>query len=165
MTVQLKLPFIEQQYHVSELRDEQQDLDIIRMAEEFAEEINLNEYIDPVIVKVSCTRVRNDMKRKDLNCWLAYLNDEAIGFLVAICFPTWYNRKIVSEQKIWFVSKQYRGTRAAFLLIKAYEQWARLNGATQMYTGVANHDNSERHGKILEKLGFRRVGSTHVKEV
>lgn len=176
MNAQLKLPFnepavrynqrvIERLNEVLELQSEPHVNDVIKLAKEFIDDVDLKEHINPLVVKYHCAQCVADTRRKWLNCWVAYYKGEAVGFLVGVCFRTWYNNKIVAEQKLWFVSKQYRGTSAAFSLIKAYENWARLNGATQIYTGTANERYAEATKVVLERLGYRHVGSLHVKEV
>lgn len=175
MNKQFVLPFTEKEekynkrdespYKIVELRTDQHIVDMIRMSHEFTEDFDMEEKIDDVSLVSSCLSVCHDMNRSNLNVWLVYKNELAIGFLVGICYRTYYNTRIVAEQKLWFVSKKFRGTKAAYLLIKAYEQWARLNGATHIYTGTAHLRYAEQTKHVLEKLGYRHVGSLHVKEV
>jgi GNAT superfamily N-acetyltransferase len=174
---QLKLPFTKSEerfngrlesstvYVVRELRTPAQDDEIINLGVEFTNDVDLTDYVEPNIVRLHCVKLRLDTERAWMNCWIAYRKEKAVGFLVGVCFPTWYNKRIVAEQKLWFVSKEHRGSKAAYLLIKAFENWARLNGATQIYTGTANQRYAEQTKYVLEKLGYRHVGSLHVKEV
>jgi len=152
-------------YTVFELHNMDQAREILRMAKEFADDYPIPEIVDDTVLIASCMSLIKDGERKHLNAFIAYLEDKAIGFLVADCMPVWYNRRIIAEQRLWFVSKQFRGSRAAPLLIKAYEAWAIRNGATHLYTGTGNERYAEQTSRLLEQLGFKRVGSMHLKEI
>lgn len=152
-------------YRIEELRKSVQDLEILQLAKMFAEEVDLEEYIDEETLILSCIKCRNDLERKNVNAFIAYDNYDPIGFLVGIASPCFHRPGIVAEQKLWYVVPQRRATVAPILLVRAYEKWARLNGATQIYTGSANAPLSEKTSKLLEHLNYRKVGAIHVKEI
>lgn len=152
-------------FKVSELRTADQDDDIIRMAKEFANDVDLDEYIHVPTIKESMIMCRADMKRDGVNCFISYKGEEAVGFLVGVCSKAFHRPGVVAEQKLWYVTPPYRGSRAALSLMQAYENWALLNGATQIFTGTANRRYSEPTSRLLEKLGYARVGNVHVKEI
>lgn len=152
-------------FRVDELRHSHQDLEILKMATDFAAEIPLHEWVDPDTLLLSCIKVRQDIDRKQVNVFIAYMDDKPVGFLVGVTTPCFHRPGIVAEQKLWYVEPKRRATYAAVHLIRAYERWARINGATQIFTGTANAELSERTSKLLEKLGYTRTGSLHVKEI
>lgn len=166
--VQLELPLMSNnkpRFRVEELTRSEQDLEIYNMAKQFAEEIPLREHIHFDTLILSCASVRQDFERKHLNVFLAYMDDEAVGFLVGVTSHCFHRPAIVAEQKLWYVVPKRRASYAAIHLMRAYERWARINGATQIYTGSANSALSERTSKLLEKLNYARVGALHVKEI
>lgn len=168
MDTQLDLPFNKapkSRFRVEELTRSEQDLEIFDMAKGFADEVTLDEYIDFDTLVLSCARVRNDIERKHLNVFIAYMDDEAVGFLVGVATPCFHRPAIVAEQKLWYVRPSRRTGVAALKLVQAYERWARINGATQIYTGSANTPFTERTSKLLEHLGYARTGTLHVKEI
>lgn len=171
MLEQLELPLEKKtekpkpRFRVEELTRSEQDLEIYDMAKGFAEEVTLDEYIDLDTLVLSCAAVRQDIERKHLNVFIAYLGDEAVGFLVGVTTPCFHRPAIVAEQKLWYVRPERRASYAAIHLVRAYERWARINGATQIYTGSANTPFTERTSKLLEKLGYARTGTLHVKEI
>lgn len=169
MDTQLDLPLEpakkKSRFRVEELTRSEQDLEIFEMAKGFADEVTLDEYIDFDTLVLSCARVRNDIERKHLNVFVAYMDDEAVGFLVGVATPCFHRPAIVAEQKLWYVKPSRRTGAAALHLVRAYERWARINGATQIYTGSANTPFTERTSKLLEHLGYARTGTLHVKEI
>lgn len=150
---------------VRELQTHEQDNEIIRLAHQFAQDVDLQEHVEDDVLRASCIRCRMDLDRHNVNCFIAYDGDRAIGFLVGVATQAFHREGIVAEQKLWYVEPTRRGTTAARKLLWEFQRWARLNGATQIYTGVANERYSERTSKLLEKIGYRRVGYTHVMEV
>lgn len=152
-------------FRVEELLRPEQDYEILRMAEGFAHEVTLDEWIDPETLVLSCASVRNDAERRHVNVFIAYMDEEPVGFLVGVTSACFHKPAIVAEQKLWYVVPQKRTSFAAIHLVRAYERWARLNGATQIYTGSANTPFTERTSKLLEHLGYARTGTLHVKEI
>lgn len=150
---------------VEELIRSEQDFDMLRLAREFTADVELNEHVDEDVLLMTCIKIRNDVERKYVNCFIAYSDDKPIGFLVGVTSPAFHRLGIVAEQKLWYVTPNARGTLAFKLLIKAFEHWARTNGATQLFTGTANVKLSERTSKLLQHLGYARVGTSHVKEI
>jgi len=152
-------------FRVDELMRREQDYEILQMAHGFADEVTLDEWIDPETLLMSCVAVRNDPERKHVNAFICYMDDEPVGFLVGVTAPCFHRPAIVAEQKLWYVVPNKRASFAAIYLVRAYEKWARLNGATQIYTGSANTPFTERTSKLLEHLGYARTGTLHVKEI
>lgn len=169
VATQMELPLTPQKkkskFRVEELTRLEQDLEIFRMAEGFAQEVTLNEYINFDTLILSCAKVRQDIERKHLNVFICYLDSEPVGFLVGVATPCFHRPAIVAEQKLWYVTPKRRASYAAIHLVRAYERWARINGATQIYTGSANTPFTERTSKLLEHLGYARTGTLHVKEI
>lgn len=151
--------------HVQELRTQEQILDVYDLAKQFGEDIEPNEPIDFDTVVRTCAMILNDMERQYLNLFVAYDDKEPLGFLLGVTSPCLHRPRVVAEQKLWYVMPTARGGLAAKYLVMAYERWARLNGATQIYTGTANKLYAERTSKLLKHLGYARVGYLHVKDV
>ncbi len=150
---------------VTEVLTEDHVYAILKLAHEFQHDVDLNEHMDPDIVTTTCINVKNDPNRDYLNMFVAYADNEPVGFLVGSTLPAMHRLGVVAEQKLWYVTENARGTPAAKLLIRAFERWAKLNGATQIFTGTANTRYAERTSQLLEQLGYARVGSLHVMEI
>lgn len=163
---QLELPFNHPKgVRIEELSTAKHTHDVLSMAYGYAEDVALNEYIDADTVIKSCIMIRQDHDRKNYNMFIAYDGETPIGFMVGVTSNAFHRPAIVAEQKLWYVSQSARGGIAAKKLIDAYEQWARINGATQIFTGTANKRYAERTSKLLERLGYARCGALHVKEI
>lgn len=150
---------------VRELLDREQDFEILHMAQMFAEDVDLDESVDVDTVLLSCIKVRLDIDRKNVNCFIAYEHNKPIGFLVGVASPAFHRKGIVAEQKLCYVIPNRRGSFAALRLVQAFERWARLQGSTQIFTGTANKRYAEKTSKFFEQIGYARVGSLHVKEI
>ena len=150
---------------VRELMSSEQDDDVLMLGLEMSQDVDLDEHVDPLVVKNSCIQFRADVERLNYNCFIAYQGSTAIGFLVGICMPCLHREGVVAEQKLWYVKPQFRGTWASLKLIRAFERWARLNGATQIFTGTANRRYAERTIKQLNRLGYATCGALLVKEI
>lgn len=150
---------------VRELMTFEQDLEVLRLTEEFVNDVDLNETFEEENVLRSCIHIRNDIERKHINLFIAYEGNKPIGFLVGVATHAFHRPGIVAEQKLCYTSPDKRGSSAALHLVEAFERWARLNGATQIFTGTANKRYAERTSKFFEKIGYARVGTLHVKEI
>src|SRR5687768_9676368 len=150
---------------VEELTRPEQDVEVLHMARKFVQDVHLHEHVDDDVLLLSCIKIRRDIDRKYINLFIAYQDDTPVGFLVGVTMPALHRLGVVAEQKLWYVDPKARGTLAAKLLMTAYEQWARINGADQLFTGTANLRYAERTSKLLEHLGYARVGALHVKEI
>ena len=138
---------------------------MLKLSHLFAQDVDLNEHVDDETLLRSCIGLRNDPVRNTLNCFIAYFGDEPIGFLVGVASKAFHRQGIVAEQKLCYTMPDKRGSTAALHLFEAFEHWARLNGATQIFTGSANKRYAERTSKFLQKIGYVCVGSLHVKEI
>jgi GNAT superfamily N-acetyltransferase len=72
------------------------------------------------------------------------------------------NEKIASDM-VLFVEKKFRGTRTAFGLIRAFEQWASERGARELCMGVSTEVCTEGTGRLYEHMGMRCVGGLYKK--
>lgn len=85
-------------------------------------------------------------------------NRKLIGFLLAAFGTYEYRAGFYVVQKIMYVKPEYRGTRAAVLLMKHLVDWARRIGAVEITGGNDNAFNSERTAGFLGHFGFQKVG-------
>ncbi len=150
---------------VEEIRTPDQDFHILELSEGMKNDMDLDEHYDVDAVLMTCIRIRTDVDRKHVNMFIAYDEGKPIGFLLGVTSQAFHRQGIVAEQKLWYVKPIKRHSLAALCLLKAYESWARLNGATQIFTGTANKRYAERTSKFFEQTGYARVGSLHVKEI
>lgn len=151
---------------IREIRKREQIKDVIKMAHAFANDTDLkNEWVDDDMVISSCLRVLHDIDRTSLNVFLAYIGEEVVGIIVGVANKPFYRVGVVAHQHLWYVMPEARSTVVPILLLRGFERWARLVGATRIVTGSINLRYSERISKILNRFGYGRVGDTYLKEI
>jgi len=98
--------------------------------------------------------------------FLAEKGGVAIGALVAILSPVWYNLdRFYATELGWWVEKEHRTGTTALRLVKAFEKWAKDSGAG--YATMCNmiHANEKQIGVVYEKKGYIMVEQTFTKKL
>lgn len=149
---------------VEELLRAEQDLEVLQLAKNFAKDNDQNEWVDDDVVLHSCARVRLKPERTDVNCFIAYEGNKAIGFFVGVIYAPFHRKGLVASQVFCYVDSIARGSLAVKRMHTAFDNWAKLSGATSAQTSTTNTRYAERASKIFDKLGYKRVGYTHLKE-
>ena len=91
---------------------------------------------------------------------------EKDGVVVAVMIATigeyfFSNAKITNDLGL-FVSKNYRKTRLALLLLKEYVAWGKRMGASEITMGSTNGHQGSGLKKFLENsLGFEHIGEIY----
>ena len=83
---------------------------------------------------------------------------EAVAFLMAGIYEYRHAYGLFVAQEVIFVRPEYRGSRAAALLMKHLVEWAKGLGAKEITGGNDNAFQSDRTAKFLIKFGFQPVG-------
>jgi GNAT superfamily N-acetyltransferase len=97
---------------------------------------------------------------------------ELVGFLNASISGYDFADGIYTTQEVVFVRPDFRGTRAAVLLVDELVRWSEALGALEITGGNDNGLFTESTARLLESRGFERVGTflrrvrgaVHVKE-
>ncbi len=152
-------------YQIVEFGSQKHIDDIISMARLFHAENAPHLNFDPAVIQRYADAVKSDFDREDYNAYVAYRGDEAVGFLVCKMCPYFFNNDRMAIQELWYVRPGFRGSRVAFDLIRAFEDWAQLRGAKEVWTGQANDNPNvgKKISRILTKIGYPKVGSYHKK--
>lgn len=152
-------------FQVRELRSQLQDSDIVRLSREALIEKDELWDFDEFEIRNTCIMIRAQTDRTFINLFLIYRDEVCVGYMLATCYPSTHSKRLVGEQKVWYVTKTARGSRAALLLLKAYEDWAVLQGASKLFTGSTNKSLAARTSSFLNKLGYVPVGLIMCKEI
>jgi GNAT superfamily N-acetyltransferase len=117
-------------------------------------------------VNATSDMILRDSERKLSNIWIAWLDEKPIGYALAMCSSYYWNFEHVAKMDMWYVVPEARGTWAAIKLVKAFEEWARLNGSRELYVGIARTDADEaKHiRRLFPRLGYSWCGSNYLKE-
>ena len=98
--------------------------------------------------------------------YVAEIDGKVVGALLGIMSPVWFAPEIRYAIEIaWWVNEEARGGRAAFRLLNAFEAWARDNGARAVVLSDLVINGETPVGKIVERLGYRMVERSHLKEL
>lgn len=87
------------------------------------------------------------------------------GGLGALLCPDLNNGQVMAVECFWYVLPEFRGGTAAGRLLKAFERWAREQGAKRMVmVHLLNLTPTELHN-TYKRLGYRPVEVNYVKEL
>lgn len=95
--------------------------------------------------------------------WGVEKNRELIAFMMAGMYEYEAAEGLYTTQKVLYVKPEYRGSRAAILLVKNFIEWSKMLGANEIIGGNDNEFNSERTARFLEHFGFKKVGFTMIR--
>ena len=88
-----------------------------------------------------------------------------IGYTCAIVHECVFNDRIRVTDIGVFVLPEYRTTSAAVKLVKHLEEWARKQGASELWLGQTTGDDPERVVKFYNRLGYQTQGFNCLKEL
>lgn len=152
--------------YVKEIDRSTDIIGLIDLGRHMRDELQPDMVFDEPYIYLQAEAIINDIDRDRMNCWVAYDAGQLIGFFVGYCSPNVFSRERTASHEYWFVLKEYRKSRAAYLLMKAFEEWARLRGSTKIIVGVAL-DNTELAASVamlFPRLGFKPAGSYFIKK-
>lgn len=89
---------------------------------------------------------------------------DILGFLVGYINEHYFSDDLVAEDMLLFVPMSKRGGKAAIRLVRAYEQWAKDNGAKRICLGVTTEINTDQTVGLYKKLGYEPYGIVLKKE-
>jgi GNAT superfamily N-acetyltransferase len=93
---------------------------------------------------------------------LAYTDEgEAVGMIAGSISPYFFSQGALASDFVWYVKPEYRGSRTAIKLLKAFRSWAKENNASELYMGVTTNIAADRTGELLQRLGFEHVGGNY----
>lgn len=138
---------------------------LVMLARAMQADSAIKDEIDIESVETTVKFMISDKDRKYLNAFLLYKYDKPIGFLVASCSKSLYNKTINGQMHLWFVLKEARNIWASMALLRAYDQWCTDNGAKRIYVGSINTNSSDRLEKLLNRYGYPKYGTVHIREV
>lgn len=149
-------------YIVTELLTDKHVDDVVAMGKVFAAECGPHLEYSEEEVRNTCQTVLSDVDREYLNIFLVYRDDEPIGMLVAYCGKYFFNKQRYGYQELLYIRPAFRGTKAFLKLLRAYEEWARLRSAVEIFTGTTY---TRALSDILQKIGYPVMGTIHKKRV
>ena len=98
--------------------------------------------------------------------FVAELNGKIIGMLAGMLSEVWFSPSTkFGVELTWWVNEEHRGGRAAFVLLKKFEEWCKESGARVAVMSELVLGGEAKVGKILNRLGYRMAECSHIKEL
>jgi GNAT superfamily N-acetyltransferase len=104
-------------------------------------------------------------KNENVNVFLAIDQNKVIGFISGLITTYFFSKKMRVTDLGFYITEQYRGSRAAIKLIKALEVWAKQNNITDVCLGQTTAVNIEKTQQFYNRLGYKTVGFNTVKHL
>ncbi|MFW2152815.1 N-acetyltransferase family protein [Acinetobacter gyllenbergii] len=70
----------------------------------------------------------------------------------------WINNQKIAFDYVLYVKPDYRSTKAAYMLVKAFIDWAQLKGADRIQCGTTTGVEAASCINLYKKFGFKDVG-------
>lgn len=78
------------------------------------------------------------------------------------CVERYYYSDELQAQLIqWYLRPAYRGTSIAPRLVKAFVQWAKSRGVSEVFMGISSGIHIQQTDRMMRKLGFTHVGGNY----
>lgn len=71
----------------------------------------------------------------------------------------WFNGEKIAFDYVLYVRPEFRKTRAAYLLVKCFVNWASVIGATRIQCGTTTGIESQSCIRLYEHFGFKQYGT------
>ncbi len=101
---------------------------------------------------------------RDHICLVALRENTPIGFIVGAIGETPFSTDKIASELGWFVRKEARGTKASYLLFKAYEDWAYRAGAKIVQSAYLP-SLTPGLDRFYDREGYRPVEQSYIKVV
>jgi GNAT superfamily N-acetyltransferase len=97
---------------------------------------------------------------------LMAVEDDGVKGVIAgmVTFTVAGLEEIVTEF-LWWVDKEYRGTKLSITLINGLEFWAKRLGVNHVVLGSMENEHSGTVDKYYKRKGYKKAETTYIKEL
>lgn len=107
--------------------------------------------------------ILNLLRDRNKTIIILYLHEgNPVGMIAGMSSEMIFSRDLVTSEVIWWVDKEFRGSRKALALKEAYEYWAKRIGAK--YIGMSNLDDPK-ISRYYERSGYKPYERAFMKVV
>ncbi len=100
--------------------------------------------------------------REESACaFLVFRDTECIGMHVGSLTHYFFSDALLASGLVTYVRPEFRGGRAAVLLVKEFIDWGKEKKAAEVYIGVSLGVNLEKSHKFFKHFGFNYVGGNY----
>jgi GNAT superfamily N-acetyltransferase len=94
---------------------------------------------------------------------VAEKNGEVVGVMMGDVHVPWYTTERMGIDHTLYIYPEHRNGWIAVKLIKKFEEWCILMGATQIRPGIGTGDLNV--ARLYEVLGYKCVGKWFLKDI
>jgi GNAT superfamily N-acetyltransferase len=92
---------------------------------------------------------------------VAEADGKTVGMLMGYVTDYYFGNDKIACDILWYIDPDHRGSRAAIKLLRAFQRWAKEQGASEVCIGVSTAVEFERTGLLLQRLGYTHVGGNY----
>jgi GNAT superfamily N-acetyltransferase len=83
------------------------------------------------------------------------------GGLLGCVERYYYSDELQAQLIQWYLRKSFRGTSIAPRLVKAFVEWARSRGASEVFMGISSGVDIQLTHRMMRRLGFAHLGGNY----
>lgn len=105
------------------------------------------------------------LNHPDWICYVAKQGEATVGMVVGFVGQYWFSKERYAMDLALYVHPEFRGSSAAFRLLKEFTTWASQQNIRQIRCGETTRVNPEATAKLYKKMGFEIGGQIFVRPV
>lgn len=83
------------------------------------------------------------------------------GGLLGCVERYYYSDELQAQLIQWYLRTSYRGTSIAPRLVKAFVEWGRSRGASEVFIGISSGIDVQQKHVMMRRLGFEHMGGNY----
>lgn len=92
---------------------------------------------------------------------VAERDGELVGVILGKIATPWYSDEIAAVEDFFYVKPEHRGSRAGYMLVRGFNEWAKKQGALHVRAGVSS-GCGDAGGRLYEHFGMKFMGGNYV---
>lgn len=84
---------------------------------------------------------------------------DGVGFMLGVCGRQWYDSRLIAQEQLLYVKPEFRHSRNAVYLIRAFEEYAKDRSVCEVHAGATTGLNDTRVLDMYIRLGYERYKS------
>lgn len=113
----------------------------------------------------TATEIMSSILNPNMLFLVAEDREKIVGMVAAYLDKPYFSEDLVVYDHVWYVGKEGRGSMVGPRLLKHVAEWARLCRAKAVFVTLGSDVSQERVGKLVERLGYSRLGGYYRKDI
>lgn len=105
--------------------------------------------------------LRKNVESPNRFVYCAYDENTLAGVFIGSISEFYFGNDRLASDLLWYVGKEYRGTRIGIRLLKEFQKWATEQNVDRIQVGISSGMSMERTGALLERMGFIQIGGLY----